>query len=552
MRLVRLVVFGLIFGVIGIAIFSWNSNKPTTVTNTIYKNDPQQQISRADDQTYAEEVSALTAKTEEKSKEIELLNQRINDLTNIVTSATQEAENKAKKEVQSLKDELIRTQEALESSISSMSEEAAKKFEELNKKSKEVVKTTEDNLQTIFNDKETQIDDESSADEEIAKLKKEKEEILSEFDLIKKEMSQSVVDRKTSDETEPKDPTPLFDFSITPNDKNQTSSFNFDFNKLMHGDGDNNLTPDGYLVIRPFDDPSNKKNGGIMGLLNTSNTTPTDNSWSLPRAERDPNSDNPFHINVNSGESQQAEPIPVYTIPTTATLVNNTTMSPLIGVVPDITNNVNDPFRFKIVTGSENLATNGMDIHGIDNIVWGGYVVGVRDQSCVRAYVDTVTYTFQDGTISTFEKGKSNVTSTESSQYSGMNALGYLTDEYGKPCIRGDYISNAHKYLADRSLAAFLGGIAQATSDSQMKYLENKDGDLSGFVTGDTGKYIAGAGIAGTANEIAKYVADRAAGAMDLIYVDSGINVQLFIETQIPIDYDPNARKLNYEYYEEF
>jgi integrating conjugative element protein (TIGR03752 family) len=82
-------------------------------------------------------------------------------------------------------------------------------------------------------------------------------------------------------------------------------------------------------------------------------------------------------------------------------------MTPLVGRVP-FRGRLRDPFRFKLITGATNLASNGHHIPGIANAVWTGYVVGVREQSCARAYIDTVTFTFEDGRIHTVHKGKGN------------------------------------------------------------------------------------------------------------------------------------------------
>ena len=44
---------------------------------------------------------------------------------------------------------------------------------------------------------------------------------------------------------------------------------------------------------------------------------------------------------------------------------------------------------------------------------------------------------------------------------------------------------------------------------------------------------------------------ERAVDAFDVVYVPPGINVQLFVETEIPIDYDTQGRQLRYSYAEE-
>lgn len=249
-----------------------------------------------------------------------------------------------------------------------------------------------------------------------------------------------------------------------------------------------------------------------------------------------------YPFTVRPGKDGASAVIPIYTIPDAATLVNNSTMTPLVGRVP-FRNNLRDPFRFKLITGATNLATNGHRIPGIVNAVWTGYAVGVREQSCVRAYLDTVTFTFEDGRIHTVRKGKGDTDATASV----VDNLGYLTDRWGKPCIRGRYFNNAGSYLKDRGIAAFLDGLANAYAQSQLT-TQRDSGTLSTYLSGNTYEYALGKGLGNTANEIAQYVAERAEGAFDVVYVPSGIDVQIFVEDQIPIDYDTNGRKLQYDY----
>jgi hypothetical protein len=254
--------------------------------------------------------------------------------------------------------------------------------------------------------------------------------------------------------------------------------------------------------------------------------------WRIPR----------YPFTVKSSPAGASATIPVYTIPDAATLVDNATMTPLVGRVP-IRGQVRDPFRFKLITGATNLASNGHRIPGLVNAVWTGYVLGVREQSCVRAYLDTVTFTFADGRLHTVNRGKG-----EAGQAPSVKQhLGYLTDRWGKPCIRGQRFDNAGAYLKDRSVAAFLDGLAQAYAQSQVT-IQQDSGVLTGYVSGDTYEYAFGQGVSGATGEIADYVRERAADAFDVVYVPSGEDVQLFIETTIPIDYATDGRKLRYDY----
>ena len=54
---------------------------------------------------------------------------------------------------------------------------------------------------------------------------------------------------------------------------------------------------------------------------------------------------------------------PVYTVPRNATLIGSTAMTALIGRIP-IQGQVRDPMPFKVITGAENLAANGLTVSG--------------------------------------------------------------------------------------------------------------------------------------------------------------------------------------------
>ena len=127
-----------------------------------------------------------------------------------------------------------------------------------------------------------------------------------------------------------------------------------------------------------------------------------------------------------------------------------------------------DPFRFKLITGATNLASNGHHIPGIANAVWTGYVVGCAN-SPARAPISTRSPSFEDGRIHAVHKGKGQHAQDASVQ----DNLGFLTDPWGKPCIRGQYFNNAGAYLRDRGVAAFLDGLADAYANAQLTTYHN-------------------------------------------------------------------------------
>ncbi|HFD80637.1 MAG TPA: TIGR03752 family integrating conjugative element protein [Gammaproteobacteria bacterium] len=233
-----------------------------------------------------------------------------------------------------------------------------------------------------------------------------------------------------------------------------------------------------------------------------------------------------------------------YTIPDTSTLVGSTSLTALLGRVP-FQGKVVSPFRFKIITGGDNLATNGHRIPGIRNIVWSGYAHGVREQECVRGFLDTVTYTFEDGTISTYsvKRKQQNSNTTTTQQY-----IAYISDPWGKPCIRGTLYSNASDYLRDRIIVATAAAASRSAASSRTTTTQSaSNNSISSFVSGDKTQFIAADAFAGGLDEATEYLRDIMNDAFDVVYVQTGQPVTINVEREIPIDYNPDGRKLAHE-----
>lgn len=241
-----------------------------------------------------------------------------------------------------------------------------------------------------------------------------------------------------------------------------------------------------------------------------------------------------------SGKSkaEKPKPVPVYTIENTSTLFSNTTMTALMGVIPNKNNAVKNLMRFKLITGADNIASNGLYLPDVKNIVWTGYAIGNREMQCIQATVDTVTFTFQDGTIRTVKKRQKG----GSGQIG--EGLGYLSDRWGKPCIKGTLISNATQYLRDRTVAAGAAATASAAAAMQTTTIQDTSGGISTAVTGSQGSFIAGQTGTATLNELADYLRDQMDQAVDIVLLEAGKDVVLHVEEEIPIDYDPAGRRL--------
>jgi len=234
--------------------------------------------------------------------------------------------------------------------------------------------------------------------------------------------------------------------------------------------------------------------------------------------------------------------IPAHTIPRNATLFDNNTMTALLGVIP-VEGSILDPIRFKVITGQTNMATNGLYIPGVRNIVWSGIAVGNREMSCVRGELHSVTFTFEDGTIRTVSSNSS----TSNTKLSGnKKILGYISDRQGSPCLRGLLITNASDYLKDRMIASGVAATADASAETQKTTVVSSTGSMQSFFSGDSSKYIGARALSGGLKELSEYMRERQRNAVDIVFLEAGQQVVLHVEDQIEIDYDPNGRKLEY------
>ncbi len=111
---------------------------------------------------------------------------------------------------------------------------------------------------------------------------------------------------------------------------------------------------------------------------------------------------------------------PVYTVPRNATLIGSTAMTTLVGRVP-VQGQVRDPMPFKVITGADNLAANGLTVPGVQSMVWSGTAIGDWTLSCVTGRLDSVTFVFEDGTIRTISGDKQSAQGGWRGQAAGLD-----------------------------------------------------------------------------------------------------------------------------------
>ncbi len=244
-----------------------------------------------------------------------------------------------------------------------------------------------------------------------------------------------------------------------------------------------------------------------------------------------------FGIQSTAGGNQtENAALPVYTIPSEATLVNSRGLTAIIGRVP-LNGVVKEPIPFKVITGSDNLVPNGLELPEIEKAIWSGVAIGDATLECVTGRLNSVTFVFADGTISTFPGGEGNLTD---------QGIAWISDQRGYPCIPGTFVSNAPEVMAKMFGAGFSAGAANAFAQANTETTQFTSGGTSTIVTGDTGAYAAAQGAAAGFNEWSRYIAERARDLFDAVVVHPGRTVTIHTNHYIPVDYQTQGRRIRH------
>ena len=246
----------------------------------------------------------------------------------------------------------------------------------------------------------------------------------------------------------------------------------------------------------------------------------------------------PVTTDGGSGSPLNDMTTPFYTIPRDAILMDATTITSLIGRVP-IQGNVSNPAPFKIYIGADNMAANGFHIPGISGMFMSGHATGDKALSCVRAYVESASFVFDDGRTL-------NVSSNSGGGLGGGKKLGWLSDAHGNACIPGKYISTALKTGFWATMLGIGTGAADAYSQSEVTNTYGPYGGGTSRVTGSNTDYVAGQAIAGGTKALTQQLERRLQDSWDAVVVLSGRSVAFHADMELRIDYDENNRFVDY------
>lgn len=282
------------------------------------------------------------------------------------------------------------------------------------------------------------------------------------------------------------------------------------------------------------------------------------NQFNKRRANRHTSSKTP--VKTGTRLDKKIKNIPYYTIPAGADLGHTTLLSALIGEVPNEGKLMQPLFPFTaIISRGDLMASNGVPIPpDVSGMKVSGYAIGVGsfldNISCVRAYVTSALFTFQDGHFVVV--GKEQMKNT--SEMVNNESLGYLTTRFGNPCIHGKYFTNAPRVLGAMMGAGGVQGVGEALSQWQMSYFSGPAGGAA-VPTGSFGKYAAGGALSSGTVKAADWLEKHIQGSFDMVFVPASTpyqvgNQKFYRPTQvsfhltqtIAIDKQPNGRVLDY------
>ncbi|GEA09129.1 integrating conjugative element protein [Alteromonas sp. KUL42] len=234
-------------------------------------------------------------------------------------------------------------------------------------------------------------------------------------------------------------------------------------------------------------------------------------------------------------EKRRERLIQYATIDADAIFFGAVALNSLIGVTPS-DGGVSSPFQFKVELGQENLATSGVYMPDIALMRFTGFAVGEWSTGCVEGKITSATFVFNDGAIAVITPVK------PMGNKDANGAIGYLSDKYGTPCIRGEKHSTLKEYATVAGSLASVASAGQALSNAQFDVQSSPNGIAQAF-TGSQLELAAGSGISGGLESINSVIAQRYANVRDIVVAPAGEYV-INMTTQLNIDYDPNGRKL--------
>lgn len=226
----------------------------------------------------------------------------------------------------------------------------------------------------------------------------------------------------------------------------------------------------------------------------------------------------------------------IYTVPVNSTLWDAISMGSMIGRVPS-GGTLKNPFRFKVLLSNDNMASNGIYIPNLKDMVLSGYLEGDMLLECVRGTIDSATYTFNDGRIAT-QGGEGKGDDSAGGQ------IAHISDQWGNECIPGTYVSTLDKYITYVGGASAISSVGELLSSAGSTTTTDGTSITKTISSSASGSSVLGSALEGAATATSDFIEDQLEDAFSAVLIEAGEPLVIHVDSQIRIDYDTNGRQI--------
>ncbi len=249
-----------------------------------------------------------------------------------------------------------------------------------------------------------------------------------------------------------------------------------------------------------------------------------------------------------TGQAQPPVENKIFTVPDLSMMTDAVGLTALVGrIYTD--NEVTDPWPFKTMVRRQNVSANYTALPpDLDGMLFEGYAVGDWTLGCVRGWLTAATFVFKDGsTISAYANSPG---SRPKESRLNKQAIGYITDQYGNPCISGQKLTDAPKFLATQTLTAGVLGFADALNDEfkQRSTITGTDGSTTTVdrVINPTREYARNEAYVAALQESGQWIRDRQKQSFDAVYAPPGETMVVNLQTELRLDRTKDDRRISY------
>ena len=249
--------------------------------------------------------------------------------------------------------------------------------------------------------------------------------------------------------------------------------------------------------------------------------------------------------NKNGDDPDKDKPKPAFTIPIGSIFTDVVVTTPLVGRTPrGDEHQVFQKYGFGFIVGKENYTSKNFRLpKAIEEITGTGHCVGDWLAKANYCEVDSTTFIFEDGTISTFKVKNKTI----------GNGIATLTDEYGNSQIKGELFTGLGLRAAMKGLSGGVGALGAGIQQAGLNVPTAGGAAFPFAAVSNVPLFAGGQALGATGSSVSKEFDDTTKNIFDYVAspnwddeTKSVIKFHMKVDQQIEIDYDPKGRKLDH------